>query len=117
MNLLSLATLLAEDPAPRSGGLTQMFIMLGGVVVIFYFIAWRPQAKERRAREEMLKAIKSGDPVLTTSGIFAVVSSVKEDHVILKLDEKGNVKVRFSRAAIQAVLPKGGAAKETAEST
>ncbi len=36
--------------------MSDMLVPIGGMLLIFYFILWRPQAKERRNREEMLKA-------------------------------------------------------------
>lgn len=107
----ALALLLADAAPSASDGLKQMFLMLGGVLLIFYFLAWRPQAKERREREAMLAAMKKGDHVLTSSGIYGVVSSVKDDQVVLEIDEKGQVRVRFNRAAVQTVLSKDSKGK------
>ena len=64
----------------------------------------RRQAKERRQREAMLKALKVGDKVITNSGLFGTVTSVKEHEVVLKVDDKNNVRLRFSRQAVQTVL-------------
>ena len=92
-----------NETAPQ-GGLMQMLPMFLVIFAIFYFIAWRPQAKERRNREAMLKAIKSGDRVMMTSGMIGTIAGVKENEVTVKVDEKNNVKLRFSRAAVQSVL-------------
>jgi len=78
--------------------------LFGGILMIFYFLAWRPQAKERRVRAAMLEAIKNGDKVLTTSGMYGTVHSLKEHEVVLKVDDKANVKIRFARQAVQTVI-------------
>lgn len=49
----------------------------------------------------MLNALKKGDKVITVGGIHGVVSSVKDNTVILKVDE--NVKMEFNRTAISSV--------------
>lgn len=89
--------------------MSEMLVPIGGMLLIFYFILWRPQAKERRLREEMLQALKTGDRVLTTSGIIGVISSLKDTEVVLKVDEKNNFKIRMSRQAIQGLTQPGGA--------
>ena len=112
MNLLiSLAALLqgtetqeqAKQPPPSLFS-ADMFVMLGGVILIFYLIAWRPQAKERRHREAMLGALKKGDKVVTNSGMYGTVDKATDTEVVLKVDEKNNVKLRFSRGSVQTVL-------------
>ena len=49
----------------------------------------------------MLKALKKGDKVITIGGIHGVVSSVKENTIIVKVDD--NCKIEFNRTAISTV--------------
>ena len=52
----------------------------------------------------MVNNIKKNDHVLTNGGIFGIVHSVKDNEVILKIDEQGSVKVRFTKSAIATVI-------------
>lgn len=88
-------------------GLSQLLTPILLMGVIFYFILMRPQNKERKQREAMLKAIKKNDRVVTVSGILGVVQSVKDDEVVLKVDESSNTKITFTRSAIGRVLSAG----------
>ena len=90
--------------APASGGGPQLLVIVAGFVLIFYLVLWRPQMKERRKREEMLKAVKKGDRVITTAGLHGVVAALTETDVVLKVDEKNNFRLKFTRQAIQTVL-------------
>ncbi len=115
---LAIATALQEAPAdaaPAESPGPNMIFMLSIVFLIFYFLAWRPQAKERKRREEMLGSLKVGDKVMTTSGIFGVVANLKEHEVVLKVDEKNNVKMRFSRQTVQSILRDESAADQPPE--
>jgi len=85
------------------------------IFVIFYMLVFRPSSKERKKREELVKAIKKHDRVITNAGIHGVVVGLEPDAVTLRVDEKNNVRIRFSRAAIWQVNPEGSALATTSE--
>ena len=80
-------------------------VTFGLVFVIFYFLIIRPQNKKQKEAKKMVEAMKKGDKVVTIGGVHAVIHSVKETTVILKVDE--NTKMEFSKSAVQAVVAKG----------
>ena len=104
------------DPPPAGVPGSDMLLLIGGVMVIFYFLMWRPQAKERKKRESMLSALKKGDRVMTSAGIFGTVAALSEKEVVLKVDEKNNTRMRFTRSAVTNVLNEDGEAPEGATS-
>ena len=71
------------------------------IIVIFYFFLIRPQNKKQKETERMLAALKKGDKVITIGGIHGTVSSVKENTVIVKVDD--DCKLEFNRTAISTV--------------
>lgn len=77
------------------------FVPLLGLFVIFYFFIIRPQSKKQKETQKMINALKKGDNVITIGGIHGTVSSVKENTVIVKVDE--NTKIEFNRTAIATV--------------
>ena len=72
------------------------------IIVIFYFFLIRPQNKKQKETEKMLNALKKGDKVVTIGGIHGVISSVKENTIIVKVDD--GAKIEFNRSAISAKL-------------
>jgi preprotein translocase subunit YajC len=81
-----------------------MLFLIGGMILIMYFVLFRPQMKEQKRRREMLASVKKHDRVVTTGGIHGVVVSVSDNDVVLKIDENNNVRVKFSRAAVSAII-------------
>lgn len=74
------------------------------MLIVFYAIMLSGSRKEKRKRQDMLANIKKSDRVMTIGGIIGSVVSVNEAEVTLKVDESANVKITFTRGAIQRVL-------------
>ncbi len=95
------------------GGLGALFqnplIPLILVIVIFWWIMSRGQRKERQRYADMLASLKRNDRVQTVGGVIGTVVDVRDNEVILKVDEASNVKMRFTRSAIKEVLREPGA--------
>ena len=73
-------------------------------MVAFYWWMARGQKRERQKQVDMLNALKRGDRVQTIGGVFGTVVDVREQEVVLKVDETNNVKIRFHRGAVKEVL-------------
>ncbi len=95
-------SLLQTAPATGSGSLLMTVLPIGLIFVIFYFFMIRPQNKKQKETEKMIAALKKGDKVVTIGGIHGVVSSTKEQTVIVKVDD--NTKLEFLRSAIATVV-------------
>jgi len=96
-------------PPPATNPLTLLIPMLL-VIIVFMWISTSGQRKERKKREAMLEALRKHDRVQTIGGVIGSIVEVKDHEVVLKVDETNNVKMRFSKSAIQQVLsePKDG---------
>lgn len=104
-NASTLATsLAADDGASLFDG---MIIPLAIVFLIFYFLVIRPSSKEKRERENKLKSLKKHDKVVTNAGIYGTVMSLDDDTMVLRVDDKNNVRMKFSRQAVWQVLTPG----------
>lgn len=90
-----------QDP---KAGLLQMLGMFAILGVMFYFLLIRPQSKQRKEHENLLRNIKSGDRVLTSGGIFGIVTNVKEKSLMVKIAD--NVKIEVAKSAITSVTQK-----------
>ena len=83
--------------AGLGGFLIPLMLMFG----IMYFLVLLPQQRQRKKVQEMLSAIKNGDKVITTSGIYGTINGMDGDTIILKIAD--NVKIRIARASIAQV--------------
>ena len=99
MNLISDAwAQAAPGPTSQFAPLLMMVLFVG----VFYFLLIRPQQKRQKEAQKMMNALKRGDRVLTSGGIYATVWDVKDDRVVVKLSEE--LKVEVAKSAIQAVV-------------
>jgi preprotein translocase subunit YajC len=102
-----LLTLLAQTQTgpPGSGaspgGGFNLFVPLIFVLIIFYFIGIRPQARRQKEQQKLISALKTGDRVVTSSGIHGLIANVKDSTVIVKVAD--NVKIEMEKSAIASV--------------
>jgi preprotein translocase subunit YajC len=105
----------APKPAEEQGTGTSQYNWLFMMVLVFgvfYLLVWRPQSKKRKdeekKRQDMLTSLQKSAHVVTIGGIHGIVASVGEDEVVLKIDEKSDVRMHVSRSAIHRVIgPEG----------
>ena len=93
------------------GGMNPLFLLVA-IGLIFYFIVIRPSTRERKQREAQLKALKKHDKVVTNAGIHGTVVAMDDETVTLRVDEKNNIRIRFSRSAIWQVQTAEAEAKK-----
>jgi len=74
------------------------------IFAVFYFIVILPAKKQQKQKEAMISALKKGDRVITTGGIYGTVSAVEDTSLLLKISE--NTKIRVSKSAVGS--PVGG---------
>jgi preprotein translocase subunit YajC len=102
---------LATFGVPREGadGTLIFMIQMLAIFAIFYFLLIRPQRKEQQRHQEMIRAVKKGDEVVTAGGIIGTVVHAQEDRLILKTAENTRVVVERARVARLATEPSGDA--------
>lgn len=92
----------AQAPGGSFGGI--MPLLLLGVFVFFIFTMISSERKQKKKRNEMMGALKRNDRVQTVGGIIGVVTEIKDEEVVLRVDEASKTKIRFSKTAVQQVL-------------
>jgi len=85
------------------------------IIPMFWLLILRPQKREMMAKAEMLKNLKKNDHVITTSGIYGVVTNVRleANEVTVRIDE--NAKLRLTLASIAKVVGANPEAVEAAK--
>ena len=75
------------------------------IFVLFYFMLIRPQMKQAKEHRAMLDALKTGDEIVTTTGILGKV--VKLSNQFSTIEIASNVEIKIQKQTIQTLLPKG----------
>ena len=94
-NLLNV--LLMTQPAEGQNPLTS-FLPLLLIIVVFYFFMIRPQMKRQKDLKKYREALQKGDKVITTGGIYGKVDGIKDNYIIVEVDN--NVKLKIDKSAI-----------------
>jgi preprotein translocase subunit YajC len=98
---LYLAQTPAPSPAGAGSGLLGMLPFLF-LIVIMYYVMIRPQMRRQKEAAKLVSSLKTGDRVVTASGIHGLISNVKETTVIVKVAD--NVKLEMEKSAVTNVV-------------
>jgi preprotein translocase subunit YajC len=91
----------ASGPTAMLGSAMPMVL----IVAVFYLLIIRPNQKKIKDHEDMIKALRRGDKVVTAGGVIGVIHKVEDDNVLV-LEIADNVKVRVIRETISNVMNK-----------
>ena len=80
------------------------------VMAILWMFVFRTKRTQDKGGTERLKNLKRGDRIQTIGGILGTVVDVRDEEVVIKVDESNNTKVKFTRKAISHVLDEEKAA-------
>jgi preprotein translocase subunit YajC len=92
----------AASPSLFNSSLLFPILLVAGM----YFLLIAPQRKKQKELARMIAALQSGDEVITTSGIYGVITNVKDDRFVVRIGD--DTKVEVAKAFIQAVVSKNG---------
>jgi preprotein translocase subunit YajC len=105
MKALFLLAMSQPQGGNPEGSLISTLVMFTLIIAIFYFMILRPQQKRQKERQKMLDAVKKGDKVVTAGGLHGVVAGIDEKTLLVQVAE--NVKLKFDRTAVTAVVREG----------
>ncbi|MBN1223254.1 MAG: preprotein translocase subunit YajC [Candidatus Aminicenantes bacterium] len=94
----------AQPAAGRQGSFLTALLPFILVFVIFYLLIIMPSRKKQKKHQEMVGALKPGDKIVTTGGIYGTVMGVQEDRIEVKIS--ANVKIDITKNAVAAILSK-----------
>jgi preprotein translocase subunit YajC len=97
------ALFLAQAPAPASPGSGLLGLLpFVFIFVIMYYVMLRPQMRRQKEQARLVSALKTGDRVVTSSGIHGLISNVKDTTVIVKVAD--NVKLEMDKTSVTNVV-------------
>jgi preprotein translocase subunit YajC len=102
---LSSIAAFAQEAAPeqQQGGIMSFLPLILLFVVMWLFFI-RPKNKEMKKMEEMRKALKKGDKVITTAGIIGTVTNIDETGTSITVRTASTTLIEFEKSAILRVL-------------
>jgi preprotein translocase subunit YajC len=106
LELLTLIAAIPTTPGPRPDGLFAFLQMWGLpiiLLIIFWFLIIGGNRRRERERKALLSNIKKGDRLRMIGGEFGSVVELKDDRVLLKVDETSNTKIWYARDAVSGV--------------
>lgn len=81
------------------GRTVYQFMLIGGMLLVFYVFMVRPQQRRRKDQQVFLEELKKGAQVVTIGGIHGKVYAVSDDTLTLEVDNRGS-KITVSKDAI-----------------
>jgi len=93
--VLILSLLQAQSPSGPNPFST--VFMFGAIFMIFYFLLIRPQRKQQKAHDEMVKSLSRGDEVVTMGGIFGRIVHLTDDRVTIKTADDTRLEIERSK--------------------
>jgi preprotein translocase subunit YajC len=83
----------APDATATGGFDYTTLILLGVMVVAFYFLMIRPQQKRAKEQRMLLEDLKKGDKVITAGGMFGTIDSVEDETIIVKVESGATIRI------------------------
>lgn len=106
-----------SDPADKDGGKEgsssgslfgggggMFFPLIIGMVVLMFILTTSGQRKQKKKQASMIASMSKGSKVVTTGGIKGSIVEVRDDEVVVKVDESNNTRMRFTKDAIRSVI-------------
>lgn len=91
----------AQGTSGGSGGGNTLLSLVPFVLIfiIFYFLLILPQQKRQKKLRAMLEALKKGDKVITSSGLWGTVTNLGRESVTLQISDNTKVKIQRDHIA------------------
>ena len=74
------------------------FLPFALILAIFYFLILMPMQRRQKKVQEFQDALKAGDKIVTTSGIYGQITKVNDKSVQLQIADK--VRIEVARASV-----------------
>ncbi len=104
LSLFGIILMAGQAGGDPGQGLTSTLVMFGSIILIFYFMIYRPQRKRQKERDALLGQMDKGDKVILAGGMHGTISAMEEKTILVQVAE--NTKIRFEKSSVTTVVPK-----------
>ncbi|MFW2421264.1 MAG: preprotein translocase subunit YajC [Porticoccaceae bacterium] len=80
-------------------------VMFAGLFIFMYLLIIRPQRKRQKEHTALIENLAKGDEVVMSSGMLGRIAKLEGEYIVLEVN--GTLELKFQKAAVHAVLPKG----------
>ena len=85
--------------------LVSTILMYGAIGAIFYFVLLRPQQKQKKEHDTMLRSLRRGDEIVTAGGVVGEVTYIaqqtKDGNAVVSLDDRVTIKSGETRLIVE----------------
>lgn len=81
----------------------QMIFLILMVIVIYFFLFRGPKSKQKK-HQQMINELAKNDRVRTIGGIIGTIVDIRDNEVVLKIDETNNTKIKVIKGAIATTV-------------
>jgi preprotein translocase subunit YajC len=99
---MTLLSILLQAPAAGGASSYSGILMMVLIFVVFYFFMIRPQSKRQKEIKKQREAMKAGDKVVTSGGIYGRVKEIKDTTVTVEIAE--NVRIKIDKNSVFATV-------------
>ncbi|HYX09562.1 MAG TPA: preprotein translocase subunit YajC, partial [Bacteroidales bacterium] len=93
-----LSVLLMASPQGSDANPLVSFLPLLLIILVFYFFMIRPQMKKQKDLRNYRENLKKGDKIITTGGIYGRIADIKENQIIMEVEDK--IRIRIDKSAV-----------------
>ncbi|MBL4578167.1 MAG: preprotein translocase subunit YajC [Flavobacteriales bacterium] len=76
-------------------------LMLGSIMLVFYFFMLRPQMKKQKQQRKFKEEVKKGDKVVTIGGIHGKIAEIRDAVFIIDIEQGGKMKIEKSAVSME----------------
>ena len=88
-------------PTQGESSTTMTVLMLGSIMLVFYFFMLRPQMKNQKQRRKFKEEVKKGDKVVTIGGIHGKIAEIRDAVFIIDIEQGGKMKIEKSAVSME----------------
>ncbi len=104
IDLVTNFPLILAQQAPSGGAGASQLIFFVLLFAAMWFLMIAPQRKKQKAHQKMLSELTTGDEIITTGGIYGVITNVKENCFVVKIAD--NTKIELGKGFVSSVVTK-----------
>ncbi len=86
-------------------------IMMGAIMVVFYFFMIRPQVKKAKDHKKLVESLGIGDKIVTTAGIHGKIVGSNDTTFLIEVE--GGTKIRFDKSSVSLEATKAATTTAT----